>query len=141
MKSKPEYWYKQSAVIPFRNTEDGVEVLLITSIKKKKWIFPKGIVEENLTSRESSIKEAFEEAGIKGELLPQKFGKYKYKKWGGTCKVKVYALNVDTVFDSWAEEFRERKWVKLREVDKFIKSKKLLNIVDQFYNSLDNKLR
>ena len=28
-------------------------------------------------------------------------GSYKYKKWGGTCKVRVYKMEVTKVFTKW----------------------------------------
>lgn len=133
MKNKPKYWYKQSAVIPFRKTGEKLEILLVTTRRKRKWIIPKGIVEETLSSRESAIKEALEEAGITGELLPNKLGKYKYKKWGGHCKVKVFALRVDTILDVWEEGFRERKWIDILDVEKYIENTKLLEIIKSFY--------
>lgn len=133
MKNKPKYWYRQSAVIPFRNTNGKMEVLIITTRKKKNWIFPKGIIEENLTARESATKEAFEEAGITGELLANKLGKYTYKKWGGNCKVKVYGLRVNTVLNNWEEDFRERKWIDILDVEKYIDNPKLLEIIRSFY--------
>lgn len=133
MKNKPKYWYKQSAVIPFRKSGEKLEILLVTTRKKRKWIIPKGIVEESLSSRQSAAKEAFEEAGIEGELLPNKIGKYTYKKWGGICKVKVYALRVVTILDFWEEDFRERKWIDILDVEEYIENIKLLEIIKSFY--------
>lgn len=132
MKSKPEYWYNQSAVIPFRKVGDEIEILLIRNRKNKKWIIPKGIIEDNLSSRESAIKEAYEEAGIKGNLIKGRIGKYKYKKWGGKCKVKVYALQVQTIFDSWEEDYRDRIWIKSNSIDRYSN--------DQNFRLLVNKL-
>lgn len=129
MKNKPEYWYKQSAVIPFRSIGEKTEVLIITTRKKKKWIFPKGIIELNMTARESALKESLEEAGVVGILRSKKLGNYSYKKWGGICKVKVYALEVMSIMDVWEENFRERKWVEINEVGKYINEKEVLKIV------------
>ena len=51
-------------MIPYRiKGKKKVEVLLITSVKRKRWIIPKGYVEFNLSPFESAKKEAFEEAG------------------------------------------------------------------------------
>ena len=129
MKNKPEYWYKQSAVIPFRSIGEKTEILIITTRKKKKWIFPKGIIELKMTARESALKEALEEAGVEGILRSKKLGNYSYKKWGGICKVKVYALEVISIMDVWEENFRERKWVEINEVGKYINEKEVLKIV------------
>ncbi len=139
MKNKPEYWYRQSAVIPYRKRAEIVEVLIITTTKKKKWIFPKGIIEENLTTRESAMKEALEEAGVKGELHPEKLGTYKYKKWAGKCKVKVYALNVYEILDKWEEQYRDRKWVNIDEIHNYIKNDNIIELTNKLKIIITNK--
>lgn len=133
MRTKPDYWYRQSAVIPFRWNNKELEILIITSRKKKKWIIPKGIVEENLSPFESAQKEALEEAGVTGNGTGKLVGKYKYKKWGGKCRVEVFSLEVETINKEWPENFRERKWVKFNELNKYIKSKKLMKILHVFF--------
>ena len=63
---KLEVNFSQSAVIPYRLSKNGLEILLITSLKRKHWIVPKGYIEFNLTPFESAKKEAYEEAGVLG---------------------------------------------------------------------------
>lgn len=109
--SKPEWYYNQSAVIPFRFSINNLEVLLITSLKRKQWIIPKGIIENELSAQESASKEAYEEAGLSGKIVGDVIGEYTYEKWGGKCRVRVFAFKVDRVHDTWPEvESRERKW-------------------------------
>lgn len=131
MKNKPDYWYKQSSVIPFRIKNGITEVLIITNVKKSKWIFPKGIIEPGLTSRESALKEALEEAGITGNFWPKRLGKYSYKKWGDKCKVKVYALSVTKTFEVWDEDFRDRKWIDIKTIQEYIKDKRLIELAEE----------
>ena len=114
MLERPEYYYTQSAVIPFRR-RGGLEILMITSRKKKRWVLPKGIVEPGLSPPDSAAKEALEEAGIEGAVSPGAIGTYRYDKWGGTCTVDVFTMEVETVHDSWLEDFRDRQWVSLEE--------------------------
>ena len=140
MKSKPDYWYKQSSVIPFRMNKNSIQLLVIRTRKNNKWIFPKGIIEPGLSPRESAAKEALEEAGVKGELLKEKFGTYKVKKWGGKCKIKVYAINVNVVLDEWEESFRERKWIEIHHVDQYINSPDNLKIVRDFQEKFQQYL-
>ena len=137
MKKKPEYWYKQSSVIPFRKNEEDFEVLLITTRKKRKWILPKGIVDIGLTPKQSAVKEALEEAGIKGKLIPQKLLNYSYKKWGGKCDVEVFGLEVKIILDEWEESFRARKWVQLNEAEKFVHDPKILELLNNLFNELN----
>ncbi len=113
--TRPTYYYTQSAVIPFRRHGGGLEILMITSRKKKRWVLPKGIVEPELSAWDSAAKEALEEAGIEGAVSRESCGTYRYPKWGGTCTVAVFTMRVETVHETWLESFRERRWVSLDE--------------------------
>jgi phosphohistidine phosphatase len=64
MRNKPDYFYRQSGVIPVRKTDEGVEVLLVRSRSGRRWVIPKGIVEPCLSPAASAPKEAEEEAGV-----------------------------------------------------------------------------
>lgn len=130
MKSKPDYYYQQSAVVPVRRQGDSLQVLLISSRKGKRWIIPKGIVESGLSPADSATKEALEEAGIYGVVLPEVLGTYHYEKWGGTCVVQVYVMKVTQVNDEWLEDFRNRVWLSLDEAIQRMKETALQNMME-----------
>ena len=90
MTPKPNWIFRQSAVIPYRKENDRIEIILITSRSSKHWIFPKGIIEPNMTPESSAAKEALEEAGVIGKSSSTLISEYEYKKWGGFCNVQVY---------------------------------------------------
>ncbi|MBI2568306.1 MAG: NUDIX hydrolase [Candidatus Schekmanbacteria bacterium] len=117
MRTRPDYFYTQSAVIPFRgDSRERLEVLMITSRKRRRWIVPKGIVERDLSGLESAVNEALEEAGVEGEGFTRVIGSYEYSKWGDVCSVTVYALRVVKEHADWPEAtFRERRWFALEE--------------------------
>ncbi len=122
MGQKAAWWYKQSGVIPYRlNKHDAsgvfrLEVLLITSRKRKRWIIPKGIIEPELSPQTSAEKEAFEEAGVVGHVSERSLGSYTHQKWRGTCRIEVFPLEVTEVCKTWPERaFRERKWMSVDE--------------------------
>ena len=110
MASVPEHFYQQSAVVPFSRRKGKIQFLLITSRKKKRWVIPKGVRELELSFAESAAKEALEEAGVEGRVAARALGVYEYEKWGGTCNVKVFAMQVETVHATWAESYRDREW-------------------------------
>jgi len=129
METKPDYFYRQSAVIPFRRGHAGLEIMLITSRKRRRWVVPKGIVEPGLTEAESAAKEALEEAGITGRVLPKPVGSFEYEKWGGTCQVAVYAMEVEQELATWLEEFRDREWVNSAEAADRVLEPKLKEMI------------
>jgi len=124
------WYYEQSGVIPYRILKGKIEVLLVTSRNKKKWIIPKGLVEEGLTSQESAAKEALEEAGVEGFVHFERIGKYKYEKWGGLCVVDVYLLGVEKIHETWLEHYaRKRKWFPISDAVEKVERKKLKKII------------
>lgn len=108
----PEYFYKQSGVIPYRFKNGKLQILLITSRKKRKWIIPKGVIEPYMTPQESAAQEAYEEAGVLGKVTEEPVGSYEFSKWGGVCTITVFPMRVEKMYDEWMEsDFRKRKWM------------------------------
>ena len=84
---------------------------LIRRKKSKAWGLPKGVVDAGDTRRETALNEAWEEAGLSGQLLDKPVGSYEYEKWGTTLTVAVYLMQVIKQEATWDEDtFRERRW-------------------------------
>ena len=50
--------------------EDGdVKLLMVTSLTRGRWVFPKGTLKKGEGKLKGCRREAFEEAGIKGKIL------------------------------------------------------------------------
>lgn len=132
MSRMPQWFYRQSGVIAYREKGGEIEILLITSRKRKRWIIPKGIVEQDLSAPESAAKEALEEAGIEGLISANPIGEYQYPKWEGICTVAVYLLRVTTVHKNWPErKIRKRKWLSIEEAGALVKEEKLKEMITQ----------
>ncbi|MCR0985718.1 NUDIX hydrolase [Roseomonas populi] len=107
--------------MPLRRQEGEVRVLLLTSRGTGRWVLPKGWAEEGLTGAEVAAKEAFEEAGLVGEVQPDPLGVYSYVKAMPQeqvmpCRVEVFALWVGQQLGDWPErEQRVRRWFSLSE--------------------------
>ena len=122
--------YLQSGVIPFVIENGTVKILLVTSRSGERWVIPKGIIEGKATPLESAVREAYEEAGIKGKAYGRAIGEYRYQKWGGTCQVKVFLFKVNKVLKEWPEvHFRQRAWVSVEEAVKRVSERALKNMV------------
>jgi phosphohistidine phosphatase len=106
---KPYWMYLQSGVIPLLLENGDLKTVLITSTADGTWIFPKGVIEKNMTAKDSAAKEALEEAGISGLVYEDEIGNFEYFKWSGTCTVKMFLMKVDEIRDEWeGKNERER---------------------------------
>lgn len=125
----PKHFYTQSAVIPWRIQNARIEILLISSRKKKRWVIPKGVKEPALCAAASAAKEALEEAGIEGRVREPAIGCYRYRKWRGVCTVEVFLMEVVTVHESWPEDYRLREWVSLEDAVERVDEKALKKLM------------
>jgi 8-oxo-dGTP pyrophosphatase MutT (NUDIX family) len=127
---KLEFNFTQSGVLPYRRREGKIEVLLITSIRKKKWIIPKGYVEFNLSHFESAKKEAFEEAGVFGENETIELGSFRVNKAIGVCVIQVFSMEVNKILDDYPEkERRRRKWFSIEEAAQVVARPELKQMI------------
>ena len=131
----PEEIPRQTGVIPYRRTERGLEILLVTSNTRKRWIIPKGNIEPHLGTRESARREAYEEAGVRGRLQTLSFGSYLHLASTGPTIVDVFLMEVEQILDSWPEKpAREREWMLLRNAyDRILEEglKRMLRELDE----------
>ena len=109
---------QQASAVPYRNSERGLEFCLITaSGNPRKWGFPKGAIDPGETPPEAALKEAWEEAGLRGEISEAPLGQYLYKKSGRRLRVVVYLMEVQVCALYWDESHRrKRQWVRAEQV-------------------------
>jgi 8-oxo-dGTP pyrophosphatase MutT (NUDIX family) len=107
---------RQAAVIPYRIRKARVEVALVTTSKGKGWIVPKGSVDEGERPRDAAIREAEEEAGLRGVVARKPVGRYLRVNGDGRSQVEVYPMRVTTVLEHWLEDHvRRRRWMRVSE--------------------------
>lgn len=106
----------QCGAICWRIEAGAVHVLLITSRDTGRWVIPKGGRIAGLDDAGSAAQEAWEEAGIRGEIDHRPLGRFSYSKLAGPavdidCDVSVFALRVSEMRDDFPERGqRKRKW-------------------------------
>lgn len=111
---------RQYAALCWRNGKQGPEVLLISSRETGRWVIPKGWPMQGQTAAEAAAIEAWEEAGVKGEIAPDKLGHFSYDKVLKRdtdaerlqpCLVDVFPLLVKKLAPEFPEHRqRRRKW-------------------------------
>jgi len=128
----------QYGVLPYRTGADGsLELLLITSKERKRWVIPKGNPIPFLLNYESAAREAFEEAGVEGGIATKPIGTYRYgkRRRGGEAAaiVTVYPLLVSREAGDWPErEERRRQWFSPAEAAAAVEEPELKSLVVDF---------
>ena len=114
--------YQQYGALPWRRNRSGeVRVLLVTSRERGRWLCPKGWIVDGRTAADSAAQEAFEEAGVFGDVSLEPFGSYSYDKIMRDqstidCRVTMFGLRVRGTLLQWRErEARKRRWCGLSE--------------------------
>jgi 8-oxo-dGTP pyrophosphatase MutT (NUDIX family) len=124
---------KQSGVIPYRERDGKIEILLITTRDRQDWVMPKGGIVNGMTPPASAAKEAWEEAGVIGQVDDNELGTYKYRKRGKIYRVTMYLLPVEGVSESYPEaDKRYRRWLDANQAIKLIKKDSLKRILKGF---------
>lgn len=103
---------RQSGVLPYRFQSGRLEVLLVTSRTRRRWIIPKGHVEPGLSAAASAAKEAYEEAGVRGRVRLVPLGTYEHDRAPSPSCVEVYVMEVLEELPGWPEATgRKRRWL------------------------------
>ena len=106
--------HHQAAVVPYRIRNERLEVALVTTSRGKGWIVPKGSVDHGERPRDAAIREAEEEAGLRGIVTRKPIGRYHHVKGNLHRQVDVYLMRVTSVLDYWLEDkLRRRRWMRI----------------------------
>lgn len=131
MRQKNIRTFQQSGVVPYRVRDGKVEVLLVTNSRRQHWVIPKGGIAKGMTASDSAAKEAWEEAGVIGQVVTNKNGSYKYRKRGVTYRVEVFLLSVKEVLSDWPEASRrKRQWLAVAEAIKRVEPSELKQVLE-----------
>lgn len=128
----------QVAALCYRRVENGHEVLLITSLGRGAWILPKGWPKKKISSAQTALEEAFEEAGIQGHVAERPVGEYAYTKTSRNgppieCVATVYAVEVTNIAKKYPEKGeRQVKWFTPEEAAKAVSSPELAALMRKF---------
>ncbi|MFP4418421.1 MAG: CYTH domain-containing protein [Chitinispirillaceae bacterium] len=101
--------YKSIGAIPIIYLNDKPNYILVTTTGSGRWIFPKGTPEDDMRDPQVAQMEAFEEAGVEGEIFQEPLPVYYWKGYQGFV-IEYYPLRVEKLLMTWEEmKQRERK--------------------------------
>jgi 8-oxo-dGTP pyrophosphatase MutT (NUDIX family) len=138
----------QAAAVCYRQNGSSVEFLLVKT-SSGKWTFPKGRLNPSMSASESAAREAWEEAGARGQIAKKHFGSYVDTKRtlghdSRACEVRILTYLLE-VYSTVAPEETGRypTWYEAREAKKrlaegrvAIYGKLIANIVDAALENL-----
>ncbi len=128
----------QYGALPWRRREGGVEIMLITTRTTGRWMAPKGSQMADRTAWEAAAQEAYEEAGIRGQITKTPIGHFHYdkKRKSGEIvrlRVDVFGLEVLVELESWPEVHeRQRRWFPQAEAALAVVEPELAALISAF---------
>ena len=116
---------------------ERIALMFVTSQQRGRWILPKGNLKAGETHAEGCSREAFEEAGIKGDFIADfPITTPISKSSAGGVKqtaVTYYPFLVKEQFDDWPEKAkRERHWVLIRDAHHVTDREDFRSLIKQF---------
>ncbi len=128
----------QFAALCWRMRKGKIQVLLITSRRRKRWIVPKGWPMDGKTPAQCAAIEAWEEAGVEGEASDDCIGVYSYARLREDdetlqCLAMLYPVKVKRLKDKYPErKQRRRKWVSRKKAAKMVGERELSKLIRSF---------
>lgn len=129
----------QFGALCWRIRKDRVQVLLVQTRRRKRWILPKGWPMEGQTPAKAAATEAYEEAGIVGKVAPICIGLYHYTKFPRSkdgpvpCMVAVFPMKAEKILKDYPERGqRKRKWVSTKKAAEMASEPELAQILRHF---------
>lgn len=128
----------QYGALCWRDSDQGIEVLLITSRDTGRWVIPKGWPIPGLAPEAAAAQEAWEEAGVEGDVSPMCLGRYGYSKTLSVdasvpCAVAVFGLSVTEIGKRFPEaKERQRKWFPKAEASTLVAEPELAQLIAGF---------
>ena len=124
---------------PYRVRADDLEILLVTTRKKRRWSVPKGWPIKRSTPQPTALIESYEEAGVRGNIREIQIGRFRkrreIKKKSVRCEVHIFPLEVTRQQEDWPErQQRSRIWIAPRKAAKLVRKSGLRRVIKEFGN-------
>jgi len=135
---------EQYGALCYRLKKKGpaVEMLLITSRDTGRWVIPKGWPMDGKSASAAAAREAWEEAGVKGDVRSEPIGSYNYMKGlphglKVDCRVRVFPLAVDDICKNFPEKDERRaEWVSCTEAASRVQEPGLKTLILAFERTM-----
>lgn len=125
-----------------RKKKPAIEILLITSRDTGRWVIPKGWPMDGKSAAAAAAREAWEEAGVRGNIREAPIGSYNYLKGlphglKVDCRVRVFPLSVDDLSENFPEKDERRaEWVTCQEAARRVQEPGLKDLILAFERTM-----
>ena len=120
----------KTGVVATREKNGQTEVLLV-STKNNGWGVPKGNLMPKLGKKKTALEEAYEEAGVLGEIIDDRKATIHHPD----LTHDLYPMKISKLLKKWPEmDWREREWVPLKKVEKWLAYPALVECVEELAN-------
>ena len=130
----------QAGVLAYMADPADRRMVIVTSRRTRRWVFPKGSVDRGMAPAQAATHEAFEEAGRIGQADDTPVGFFMTPKirppliW--TVVVTLFPMPIDVVLDDWQEAHqRERRFVTMEEARELLSQPDMIALAEQFWTS------
>lgn len=127
--------FVQVAALCLRQTAAAPEVLLVKTLRTGGWVIPKGWPMRGKTLSEAAAREAWEEAGVTGEIDTKPIGGFTYTKirksgFPVQCRAQVFLMHMTDIAKDYPEATkRTRKWTRLDKAAAMVRDAELAEIL------------
>lgn len=129
----------QFAALCFRRRKGkGHEILLITTRGTGRWIPPKGWPMKGVEPNKAAAQEAWEEAGVVGEVHEVSLGRYSYLREAGdngksSQEAYIFPLEVQELAKNYKEKGQRKvRWFSPQKAAMLVREPKLKKIIREF---------
>lgn len=127
--------FVQTAALCLRDGPVGPEVMLVQTLRLRQWVIPKGWPISGLTLAQAAAQEAWEEAGLRGNMSTEAVGTFTYTKIKKSglpvqCCAHVFRMDVTSVADRYPEAGRRvRQWTPVATAARLVRDAELRAIL------------
>lgn len=124
----------QAAALPYRFEDGKLKVMIVTSRRTGRWVFPKGSMGK-AKEWQAAAQEAYEETGVSGSVDHKPLGRYVSLKVRGKdawhVDVALYPLKIEKFHKKFPEKKeRKRKLVSMKRARKMLSQPEMAQLVE-----------
>lgn len=124
----------QAAAVPYRYENGKLKVMIVTSRRTGRWVFPKGSMGK-AKEWKAAEQEAYEETGVSGQIDRKPLGRYMSLKVRGDdawhVDVALYPLKIEKFHKKFPEKSqRKRKLVSMKRARKMLSQPEMAALID-----------